>query len=377
MGKRGEGATASTASVAVSLRISSILSVNGIVSRIHTTPRDHLGWQTIYRLNVVGAQFKAKFAAFVPAEKIADDGSRRDMYNTYPADVWSSLGARSKYRQRIYDGVSQRISHGQLTAIQGRLTAAGEVALAERLTERMNTIPDVISSILPLGDSEVYDFEVEDVHLLSGSGVYTSNSRRGALMLILNDWHPDVFTFINSKRQAGQITNANISVGVSDKLMDAVKADGMWDLMFPDTSDPDYDTAWNGDLEKWIADGHKAHVYKTVKAREVWDAIIESAWASAEPGVWFRDRYNKMSNSYYFNPIICTNPCVTGDTMIYTADGLVRARELFDSEQDVDAVIDTRFGSTRPSPPRASSDLHKPVFLLQTAKYHCAPRRTS
>src|SRR5690606_15519506 len=63
--------------------IQQLLSLNGIVSRIHTTPRDHLGWQTIYRLNVVGAQFKAKFAAFVPAEKIADDGSRRDMYNTY------------------------------------------------------------------------------------------------------------------------------------------------------------------------------------------------------------------------------------------------------------------------------------------------------
>lgn len=50
-------------------------------------------------------------------------------------------------------------------------------------------------------------------------------SRRGALMLILNDWHPDVLDFIQSKRTAGQITNANISVGVSDKMMEAVKAD--------------------------------------------------------------------------------------------------------------------------------------------------------
>ncbi|MBL8120357.1 MAG: ribonucleoside-diphosphate reductase, adenosylcobalamin-dependent, partial [Anaerolineae bacterium] len=134
-------------------------------------------------------------------------------------------------------------------------------------------------------------------------------SRRGALMLILNDWHPDVFDFITSKRKAGQITNANISVGVSDRLMEAVKADGDWDLMFPDTSEPDYDEHWDGDLEKWIADGHKVIKYRTVKAREVWDAIIESAWASAEPGVFFRERYNKMSNSHYFAPIICTNPC--------------------------------------------------------------------
>lgn len=193
-------------------------------------------------------------------------------------------------------------------------------------------------------------------------------SRRGALMLILNDWHPDVFDFITSKRKAGQITNANISVGVSDRLMEAVKADGDWDLMFPDTSESDYDEHWDGDLEKWIADGRKVIKYRTVKAREVWDAIIESAWASAEPGVFFRERYNKMSNSHYFAPIICTNPCVTGDTLVYTQQGLVRAEELFDSEQDVDAVLDGRFGheqtSTRAS--RVFMTGTKPVFRLQT-----------
>ena len=134
-------------------------------------------------------------------------------------------------------------------------------------------------------------------------------SRRGALMLIMNDWHPDVFDFINSKREAGKITNANISVGVSDKLMEAIKADADWDLVFPDTSDPAYDDVWDGDLDGWIAGGHTVVPYRTVKARQVWNAIIESAWASAEPGVFFNERYNKMSNSSYFAPIICTNPC--------------------------------------------------------------------
>ncbi len=134
-------------------------------------------------------------------------------------------------------------------------------------------------------------------------------SRRGALMLILNDWHPDIFSFINSKRQSGKITNANISVGVSDKLMDAVKADGDWELAFPDTRDPDYDSLWDGDLDTWIAAGRKVISYRTIKARELWDAMIESAWASAEPGVWFRERSNKLANSWYFNPQICTNPC--------------------------------------------------------------------
>ncbi len=134
-------------------------------------------------------------------------------------------------------------------------------------------------------------------------------SRRGALMLILNDWHPDIFNFINSKRQSGKITNANISVGVSDKLMEAVEADADWALVFPDTRDPDFDELWDGDLDTWLATGRRAIHYKTIKARELWDAIIESAWASAEPGVWFRERSNKMANSWYFNPQICTNPC--------------------------------------------------------------------
>ena len=134
-------------------------------------------------------------------------------------------------------------------------------------------------------------------------------SRRGALMLILNDWHPDIFSFISSKRQSGKITNANISVGVSDKLMAAVKADSDWELAFPDTRDPDYDSLWDGDLDTWIAAGRRVIPYKTVRARELWDAIIESAWSSAEPGLWFRERSNKMANSWYFNPQICTNPC--------------------------------------------------------------------
>ena len=178
-----------------------------------------------------------------------------------------------------------------------------------RIDEIQHTMPDTIQSIVPVGESEVFDFEVDEVHLLSGNGIYTSNSRRGALMLILNDWHPDVFDFINSKRKAGQITNANISVGVSNKLMEAIKQDGDWQLLFPDTSDPDYDTVWAGDLDAWQASGRKVIHYKTVKAREVWNAIIESAWASAEPGVWFRERSNEMSNSWYFNPLIATNPC--------------------------------------------------------------------
>ncbi|WP_379153663.1 adenosylcobalamin-dependent ribonucleoside-diphosphate reductase [Paenibacillus sp. sgz5001063] len=134
-------------------------------------------------------------------------------------------------------------------------------------------------------------------------------SRRGALMLMINDWHPDVVDFITVKQTMGQVTNANLSVCVSNSFMKAVKEDLDWELVFPDTTDPDYDTVWDGDLDKWKADGRAVIPYRTVKAREVWHTIIESAWKSAEPGVVFMEYYNQMSNSWYFNPIICTNPC--------------------------------------------------------------------
>ncbi|MFD1176684.1 adenosylcobalamin-dependent ribonucleoside-diphosphate reductase [Paenibacillus puldeungensis] len=134
-------------------------------------------------------------------------------------------------------------------------------------------------------------------------------SRRGALMLMLNDWHPDVLDFITVKQTMGQVTNANLSVCVSNAFMKAVKEDLDWDLVFPDTTYEDYNEVWDGDLAKWQAAGRKVVHYRTVKAREIWHTIIESAWKSAEPGVVFMEYYNQMSNSWYFNPIICTNPC--------------------------------------------------------------------
>ena len=134
-------------------------------------------------------------------------------------------------------------------------------------------------------------------------------SRRGALMLILNVWHPDILDFINSKREMGKITNANISVGITDDFMEAVRKDGDWETYFPDTTDPAYNTDWDGDINKWKSNGHKVVVYQKQKAKKIWDAIVESAWASAEPGVFFIDRYNKMSNSWYYSTIQSTNPC--------------------------------------------------------------------
>jgi len=134
-------------------------------------------------------------------------------------------------------------------------------------------------------------------------------SRRGALMLILNVWHPDTLDFINAKRESGKITNANISVGITDDFMQAVKNDAPWDLIFPDTSDPLYHDHWDGNMNRWKEIGGKVIKHKTVRAADIWESIISSAHTSAEPGVYFIDRAAHFSNSWYYVDLPCTNPC--------------------------------------------------------------------
>lgn len=139
--------------------------------------------------------------------------------------------------------------------------------------------------------------------------IQQGGSRRGALMLMVNDWHPDIEEFITVKQDLTKIPGANLSVCVSEAFMQAVKSDSDWDLVFPDLSDPDYDEVWDGDIEKWKELGKAVKTYRTVKATYIWDLIAQAAWRSAEPGVVFIDRYNEMSNSWYFEKIIATNPC--------------------------------------------------------------------
>lgn len=154
----------------------------------------------------------------------------------------------------------------------------------------------------PCNWAELFSVATKDI-------IQQGGTRRGALMLMLWDWHPDIEEFITVKRDLARINGANLSVCVSDKFMEAVKKDEDWQLIFPDTSDPDYDTQWDSYIDDWKAKGKKVKVYKTVKARKLWDLICESAWASAEPGLVFMERYNKWFNNWYFNKINCVNPC--------------------------------------------------------------------
>lgn len=139
--------------------------------------------------------------------------------------------------------------------------------------------------------------------------IQQGGTRRGALMLMLWDWHPDIEEFITVKQDLSKINGANLSLNVSDVFMEAVEHDADWPLVFPDIKDPEYDQKWTGDLDAWKKMGKKVIVHKIVKARKLWDLVATAAWKSAEPGVVFMERYNKLYNNYYWNKIVCVNPC--------------------------------------------------------------------
>jgi ribonucleoside-diphosphate reductase alpha chain len=115
--------------------------------------------------------------------------------------------------------------------------------------------------------------------------IMSAGSRRGAMMATMRCDHPDIEDFITAKSDPARLRMFNMSVLVTDPFMEAVKADGPWELTF---------------------DGK---VYKTVEARALWDQIMRSTYDYAEPGVIFIDRINEMNNLAYCETIAATNPC--------------------------------------------------------------------
>ena len=115
--------------------------------------------------------------------------------------------------------------------------------------------------------------------------IMSAGSRRGAMMATLACDHPDIEAFIDAKRDPARLRMFNLSVLVSDAFMAAVREDGPWELTF------------NGE------------VTLVLRARGLWDKIMQATYDSAEPGVIFIDRINQRNNLYYCEDITATNPC--------------------------------------------------------------------
>lgn len=133
--------------------------------------------------------------------------------------------------------------------------------------------------------------------------------RKGAMLFVLSVWHPSIIEFIKAKTVKGRLDKFNISVGITDEFMECVDKDDDFDLIFPDTEHPKYNAEWFGDIEDWKRKGYPIVTYQTMKARELYDLIMQSTYTRNEPGVLFLTRANSLNNLWWCENIIGANPC--------------------------------------------------------------------
>ena len=264
--------------------------------------------------------------------RIAKDLARPE--GNHAPDLQSSQVAQDNAAQEFYDALED-----------WKYTPAGRI-VAGAGTERavtlfncyvMGTIPDSMSGIFEMlreaaltmqqGGGIGYDFSTirPKSSLVKKLGadasgplsfmdcwdamcrtVMSAGSRRGAMMATMRCDHPDIMDFITAKSDAARLRMFNLSVLVTDAFMEAVEADGDWFLMHVEPPKTSVEAACTN-VHGQTAEGK--YVHGVMKARDLWDAIMENTYAQAEPGVIFIDRINEANNLRYCETIAATNPC--------------------------------------------------------------------
>ncbi len=289
------------------------------------------------------------------------------------ADVETSLDAREKW----YEEFLWALRHGAIPA--GRITSNAGALAHKPATSTINctvsgTIKDSMDGILEkvheagltlkAGCGIGYEFSTlrPKGGYVSGAGAYTSGpmsfmdiydkmcftvssagGRRGAQMGTFDIGHPDVLDFIKAKREDGRLRQFNLSLLITEEFMDAVKNDRQWPLAFPVTPTEAYNEALDLDdpgkvvWRDWPiktdyitneAGLVACKISRTIRARRLWDVIMSSTYDYAEPGFILIDKVNEMNNNWFCENIRATNPCVTAETWVHTAQGPRQVRDL-------------------------------------------------
>jgi ribonucleoside-diphosphate reductase alpha chain len=265
---------------------------------------------------------------------------------------------KEEVREHWYERFLWTMRHGAIPA--GRVTSNAGAQEHKPATSTINctvsgTIRDSMDDILgkvheagltlKAGCGIGYEFSTLRPRgaYVSGAGAYTSGplsfmdiydkmcftvssagGRRGAQMGTFDIGHPDVLEFIRAKRENGRLRQFNLSLLITDEFMQAVRADTDWQLAFPvtqkefDAETMNVDDASQFIWREWpVTEGYVTNgeglvackIYKTIKARRVWDVIMSSTYDFAEPGFILIDRVNEMNNNWWCENIRATNPC--------------------------------------------------------------------
>lgn len=166
---------------------------------------------------------------------------------------------------------------------------------------------DIVKSTAGVASGPVSFMRVFDV---ATDVIKAGGRRRGAMMGILRVDHPDIIEFITAKQTPSVLSNFNISVSVTDEFMDKLEKDE----------------------EYWLINPRNKEKVKKLKARKIWDLIIESAWRSGDPGVIFIDEINRHNPTPEVGRIEATNPCLPSYAWIMTEQGPKQVSDLINKK---------------------------------------------